>query len=330
MKVRYKGLFIGLCILLLVAWLPDPGLGQIVWAQDPTPEHETEAMPELSPVELAEGEKLKVVATTTIVGDVVARIGGDRIDLKVLMPIGVDSHTYDPVPADAAAVSDAHVMFINGVGLEEFLKDFDLGGELPVVPVSVGIRIREGRAHEPGDEHVDAMGDPHVWFDVQNVMIWVENVEHALGELEPAGAAVYEENAHSYRHKLEELDAWIVEEVALVPEENRQMVTSHETLGYFCDRYGFEMVGTVFPVTTAAGPSAQDLAKLEEAIKEAGVKAIFVEATVNPTLAERVAEDTGIEVVMLYTGSLGPEGSGAENYPDYMRYDVTAIVEALK
>ncbi len=326
-KVRSKSLFLGFCVLLLVGWLPGPGLGQVAWADEPTPEHEHEGevMPELSPVDLAEGEKLKVVATTTIVGDVVAQVGGDRLDLTVLMPLGADSHTYEPAPADAAAVYDAHVMFINGVGLEEFLSYFDLGGELPVVSVSVGVKVRQGHTYE--HEHAE---DPHVWCDVQNVMSWVDNVEHALSELDPAGAEAYEENAYSYLHDLEELDAWIVEQVALVPEENRKIVTNHEVFGYFCDRYGFEMIGTVLPVTTAAQPAAQDLAALEEAIKEAGVKVIFVETTVNPDLARRVAEDTGIEVAMLYTGSLGPEGSGAENYLDYMRYDVTTIVEALK
>jgi ABC-type Zn uptake system ZnuABC Zn-binding protein ZnuA len=327
MKVRSKSLFTGLGVLLLVTWLSGPGLGQMVRAQDPA--QEAEVMPELSPVELAEGEKLKVVATTTILGDVVAQVGGDRIDLTVLMPLGADLHTYEPVPADAAAVSDAQVMFINGLGVEEaFLKNFDTGPALAIVPAAVGIQVREVHAHKHGHEH--AMGDPHVWFDVQNVMIWVENIRYALSKLDPAGAGVYSENAHSCLYELDELDAWIMKEVAQVPRENRKIVTNHEAFSYFSESYGFELVGSVLPVTTAAEPSARDLAALEENIKEAGAKVIFVDNTVNPNLAERVAEDTGIAVVMLYTGSLGPEGSGAENYLDYMRYDVTAIVEALK
>ncbi len=328
MKVCSKSLFTVLgVVLLLLTWLPGAGGSQIVWADEP--EHGAEVMPPLSPVDLAEGEKLKVVASATILGDVVAQVGGDRIALTVIMPLGADLHTYEPVPADAAAVFDAHVMFINGLGVEEaLLKNFDLGPEPAIVPAAVGIEVREKHTHK--QEHLQAMGDPHVWFDVQNVMIWVENIRYALIKLDPAGAEIYSENAHSYLYELEELDAWIMQEVALTPKENRKIVTNHEAFGYFCESYGFEMVGTIFPVTTAAEPSAQDLAALEEDIKEAGVKVIFVDNTVNPDLAERVAGDTGIEVATLYTGSLGPAGSGAENYLDYMRYDVTAIVEALK
>jgi len=115
-----------------------------------------------------------------------------------------------------------------------------------------------------------------------------------------------------------------------VPEENRKLVTNHPALGYFADRYGFEQVGTVYPVSPSAEPSAQDIARLEEAIRQYGVPAVFAESTVNPALAQQVAQDTGVAMVPLYTGSLGGPGSGVESYIDLMRYDVEAIVSALQ
>lgn len=291
---------------------------------------ETDVMPELAPVRLAAGERLRVVATTNIVGDVVGQVAGDRIDLTVLLPVGADPHTYEPLPTDVAAVAHAHVLFVNGVGLEVFLEELleNAGGHRSVISVSEGIQLRTP-AHEH-EKHEHGEADPHVWFDVRNVMAWVDHVEAALAALDPANAEIYTANAEAYRAELEELDGWILEQVARVPVERRRLVTSHEALGYFADRYGFEIVGTVFPVTTDAEPSAQELAALEDAIRAHDVPAIFTETTVNPALAEQAAGDTGVRLVLLYTGSLGLPGSDVESYVELMRYDVAAIVEALK
>lgn len=282
-------------------------------------------IPNLVPVELAEGERLRVVATTNIVGDVVARIGGDRIDLTVLMAPGMDPHTYEPLPASVAAVSDAHVVFVNGLGLEEFLDELieNAGGDRPVVPLSAGVLALQSQAHA-------GEADPHVWFDVYNVMIWVDNIEAALVALDPANGEAYMTNTEAYRAELEALDKWIIEQVATVPETNRKLVTNHPTFGYFARQYGFEQVGAVYPVSPSAQPSAQDIALLEEAIRRYGVPAVFAESTVNPALAKQVARDTGVTLVPLYTDSLGLPGSGVESYVELMHYDVKAIVEALK
>lgn len=283
------------------------------------------AEPTLTPVPLAEGERLRVVATTTIVGDVVAQVGGEVIDLTVLLRPGEDPHTYHPRPFELIAVAEAHVLFVNGLGLEAFLDETlrNAGGDRPVVSVSEGITPRQ-HPRDPGQP------DPHVWFDVRNVMIWVDNIETALSTLDPDHAETYAANAAAYREELEALDKWIVEQVAKVPEENRKLVTNHPALGYFADRYGFEQVGTVYPVSPSAEPSAQDIARLEEAIRQYGVPAVFAESTVNPALAQQVAQDTGVAMVPLYTGSLGGPGSGVESYIDLMRYDVEAIVSALQ
>jgi ABC-type Zn uptake system ZnuABC Zn-binding protein ZnuA len=303
-----------------------------------TPEHEhggehephADEMPTLSPVSLGEGEKLQVVATTSIVADVVKNVGGDLIDLTVLMPLGTDPHTFEPTPQDAAAVADAHVVFISGAGLEVFLEpllESAGGGEAKVVPVSYGIELKSEGEHE----YENGEFDPHTWFDPNNVMVWTHNIEHALIALDPGNAEVYAANAGAYGAKLQELDAWIREQVDQVPEANRELVTDHTAFTYFVHRYEFKQIGAAFPgYSTLAEPSAQDLAALEDAIREFGVKAVFVGLTVNPSLAQRLADDTGTRLVFLYTGSLSEPGGPAEDYISLMRYNVSAIVDALK
>ncbi len=298
----------------------------------PRPEWMADVLPALSPASLGAGDRLRVVATTTIVGDVVARVGGDAIQLTVLLPPGADPHTYEPTPADLTAVAQAHVLFINGLGLEGFLeRTLRNVGNVPVVPVSAGIRPRLPEEHreEQGEEGHDGEADPHVWLDVRNVLVWVENIRQALSALDPDHADFYATNAAAYRQELEALDAWILEQVARVPPQNRKLVTNHPAFGYFADRYGFEQVAAVYPISPGAEPSAREIAELEEAIRRFGVPAVFAETTVNPKLAEQVARDTGVRLVTLYTGSLGPPGSGAETYVAMMRYNVRAIVEAL-
>ncbi len=298
-----------------------------------TPEQAQEhiyEMPALSAIALGEGEKLRVVATTNIVGDVVARVGGDRIALTILMDVGMDPHTYVPAPSDTAAIHDAHVVFANGAGLEEGLEELldSAGGEAVEIRLSFGLALR--RPEEGGDEHAHADADPHVWFDVQNVIQWVETIERTLGALDPANAGVYTANAEAYTGQLEELDAWVAAQVATIPQDRRKFVTNHPAFGYLADRYGLEQVGAVYPLSPSSEPSAQDIAALQDAIRAFGVPAVFTESTVNPKLAEQVALDTGVRLVPLYTGSLGGPGSGAESYIALIRYDVQAIVEALK
>jgi ABC-type Zn uptake system ZnuABC Zn-binding protein ZnuA len=290
----------------------------------------------LEPISLGAGQKLKVVATTNIVGDVVSQVGGGYIELTTLMSAGVDPHSYVPTPADAAAIHDAHVVFANGAGLEADLEEMfeSAGGEAVHIHVSHGLEHREVGSDddeaEQGLDHDHGAVDPHVWFDVQNVIHWVETIEHTLGTLDPDNAEFYGANAQAYVHDLEELDLWVVEQVATIPEANRKLVTSHPVFGYFSERYGLEQLGAVYPISPSSEPSAQDIAVLEDAILQYGVPAVFAESTVNPKLAEQVAKDTGVELVALYTGSLGDQGSGAESYVLLMRYDVSAIVDALK
>ena len=278
--------------------------------------------------------KLKVVATTTIVGDVVQNIGGDAIQLSVLLPPGADVHSFQPTPQDVAKVADADVVFANGAGLETFLQPMlqNAGSKAQIVSVSDGVKILAAPdLHTGGPADVHAGGDPHTWFDPDNVVLWTQNIAKELSKLDPANSQSYNANAQTYQAQLKDLDTWIRDQVSQLPEANRQLVTDHDSFTYFADHYGFKMVGAVIHgYNTLAEPSAQDLANLEDTIRKLGVKAIFVGETANPALAERVTQDTGIRLVTLYNASLSKPDGPAPTYLDFMRYNVNAILKALK
>lgn len=315
-------------------------------------EHEAEGemltLPELNAAEL-NGEPLRVVATTSIIGDVVAQVGGDEIDLTVLIGPGQDSHSYEPTAQELTAVANAHVIFINGWNLEEGLVDDleSIGEDVPVVPISANIEPltvgeeahdEEGEEHEEehedGDEHEHSGADPHVWFDIHNVEQWVENVEHALSELDPANADTYQANAAAYAASLTDLEAYAEAQLASIPQENRFLVTNHDAFGYFAEAYGFTVLGAVIPgLSTLAEPSASDLVDLIVEMEEHNVCTIFTETTVNDELAQTVgAELEGCETVQilkLYTEAVGAEGSGADSYIGMFRANVDTFVSGL-
>ncbi|MEZ4769223.1 MAG: zinc ABC transporter substrate-binding protein [Caldilineales bacterium] len=274
---------------------------------------------------------------STIVGDVVRNVGGDAIDLSVMLPVGADPHGFEPAPADIAAVNNADLVFINGLELEHFLEPLleNAGGDAPIIAVSDGITPIEGtEEHEEDTSHTEeddhGSNDPHTWTDPNNVMVWVDNIQQTLSELDAANADIYAANAAAYKTQLQTLDGWIRGQVSQVPEDNRKLVTDHAVFGYFANRYGFQQTGAVIPgYSTLSEPSAQEIASLEDTLRGLGVKAIFVGNTVNSALSQRVAGDTGIQVVPVYTGSLSSAGGPAATYLDYMRYNVGAFVGAL-
>jgi ABC-type Zn uptake system ZnuABC Zn-binding protein ZnuA len=175
-------------------------------------------------------------------------------------------------------------------------------------------------------------GDPHFWLDPLNVVKYVENIRDGLIAADPDGKDVYTQNAAAYIAQLNDLDTWIKQQVAAIPEDRRLIVTNHESFGYFADRYGFTIIGTVIPsVNTGAAPSAQQLARLVDHIRETGAIAIFLETGSNPKLAEQIAAETGIKVVSeLYTHSITAASGNAPTYVDMMKFNVNQIVEALK
>jgi ABC-type Zn uptake system ZnuABC Zn-binding protein ZnuA len=305
------------------------------------------AAPPLAPPSLAQtpaGGPLQVVASFSILGDLVRRVGGDAVQVTTLIGPGVDAHTYDPAPADLVVLSEAEIVFENGLGFEPWLDGFYASAQPPGerIVVSEGITPREAGEHqEEGDEDA-AEGeaarehgefDPHVWHDVANAIVMVENIRDALVAADPARAELYEANAAAYIAELEALDAAIREQVATLPEERRKLVTSHDTFGYFADAYGFEVLGTGFgSLSTEVGdPSARDIALLIEAIEAAGVPAIFAENVANPDLMASIAAEAGVALApSLYTDALGPEGSPGETYVGMMQSNVSTIVEALQ
>jgi manganese/iron transport system substrate-binding protein len=279
-------------------------------------------------------DRLNVVATTTIVGDVVKNVGGDNIQLEVLLPAGVDVHSFQPTPQDIARIASADLIFANGVGLEAFLQPMlqNAGSQARVVSVSDGVNILKAPDLPTSEATTGtAGGDPHTWFNPENVSIWTQNIASALAQADPAHAETYTANAKKYQAQLKDLDSWIQGQVSQIPEASRQLVTDHDSFTYFADHYGFKLVGAVIPgYSSLSEPSAQDLASLEDTIRKLGVKSVFIGMTVNPALSERVAQDTGTRLVSLYTESLSKPDGPAPTYLDFMRYNVNAIVEALK
>lgn len=280
--------------------------------------------------ELPTAGKLKVVATTTIVGDVVKQVAGDAVELKVLMPASADPHAYQPTPQDLAAVAKADVVFINGLGFEQFLEEMleNAGTKNPIISVSEGIKpiqLTEEAEHGHGAE------DPHVWWDPNNVHQWSKNILKTLVELDSPNADLYQANAQQYQTQLAELDRWITEQVNQIPVEQRILVTDHDSLGYLAHRYQFEVVGAIIPAySTAAAPSAQELSALQTQIAEYQAVTIFVGNTVNPQMATQLAQDLGVQLVPIYTDSLSEADGPASNYLDLVRYTVGAVVTALK
>ncbi|MBN1231161.1 MAG: zinc ABC transporter substrate-binding protein [Anaerolineales bacterium] len=296
--------------------------------------------------EIQQNSMLRVVATTTIVADVVQQIGGERIVLDTLIPVGASPHAFDPTPQGIAKVVEADIVFANGAGLEEFLEEMiqNAGGDAIVMHVSEGIDFLQfnpgeedheqdanDSAQEEAGEHDHEGVDPHVWFDPNNVIVWVGNIQAQLSQLDPENADFYVANAEDYVGQLQDLDQWIRDQVLEIPVEDRLLVTDHQALSYFADEYGFTQVGAVIPAySDLAQASAQELANLENAVRELGVKAILVGNTINPELADQVAADTGTKIVMFYTGSLTESDGDAPDYISFMKYNVLNISEAIK
>jgi ABC-type Zn uptake system ZnuABC Zn-binding protein ZnuA len=285
----------------------------------------------------------RVVATFSLIGDWARIVGGEHIALTVLAGPGVDTHTFSPTPADGKALANAEVIFENGIAFETWLDDLYAASESRAQRVSVtaGLSLHKAGDHTDDDhaddnhaeasDHAHGDSDPHVWHDVANAIAIVENIRAALAQADPANAAAYAANAAAYTTELQTLDAWVLAQVATLPTERRQLVTPHDTFGYFAERYGFTVVGTVLPASTeGASPSAEELAQLIDAVKAAGVPAVFAETVSGESLIQQVAAEAGVSIVPLYTDALGPAGSSGDTYLRLMRANVTAIVEALR
>jgi ABC-type Zn uptake system ZnuABC Zn-binding protein ZnuA len=287
----------------------------------------------------AGGAQPVVLASTSYLADIAQNVAGSRLKVTSLLPIGVDPHSFEPTPRDARAVAESRAVIINTPGFEPLVDALIKSAgrsDLVVLEAAAGLagrtpRVGEtaGAADDPVPGRATGEVDPHFWLDPLKVITYVANIEEGLSTVDPSGAATYKRNAQAYVQLLRELDTWIAGQVASIPAQRRLLVTNHESLGYFADRYGFRIVGTVFPTLGVEGtPSAKQLAALVEKIRVTGAPAIFLETGSSADLARQVARETGAEVVTdLYTHSLGAR---APTYLDMMRWNVDIIVKALR
>jgi ABC-type Zn uptake system ZnuABC Zn-binding protein ZnuA len=307
----------------------------------------------------AQDAPLRVVATYSVLGDFVQVVGSDQFELTVLVGLDGDPHVYEPTPQDVVALSEADILFENGLELEPWIDDLYAasGSTTTRIAVSDGIEplafeehdhehehegeeqaqtAEAGEAeHEEGEDHGHEHGenDPHTWMSPLNAIVMVENIRAALVAADPANADTYNANAEAYTAQLTELDAYIREQVATIPEANRILITTHELFGYFARDYGFTLTDSALGAvsTEAADPAAGEIAALVEEIRAVGVPAIFVENVGNPELMAQIAQEAGVALAPpLYTHGLGPAGSGAETYLGMMRYNVDVITTALQ
>jgi ABC-type Zn uptake system ZnuABC Zn-binding protein ZnuA len=266
----------------------------------------------------------KVTAVENFLADIAQNIAGDRLTVNILIPYGIEPHEFEPAPRDMIAVSESQLLIVNGGGLEGWLEAGlkTVGGSRIVITASAGL---VDRSNETGS-------DPHYWLDPVLVKTYAANILEGLIRLDPAGEDEYRRNASTYTAQLDELDSWVASRILQVPAAQRKLVSNHESLGYFADRYGFSVLGSIFPgISPDAQPTASQMAELIDKIRATGVHAIFLEEGANAQMAEQIAQETGCRVVTgLFTHSLTPPGGVASTYLEMMRYDVDLIVEALQ
>jgi len=292
---------------------------------------EPEASPEPSP---AVETSLPVVVSLPVFVSLVEAVGADRVRVSALVPGGTDPHTYQPTPRDAQVLADAEVVFVNGLGLEEWLSDLlaSAGSDARVVELGAGLAtLHDEHGHEESEgtpeaehAHQHEEGNPHLWLDPYYAAEYVRRIAQTLGELDPAGAVTYRENAERYIAEIEAFDAWAKEQIGRIPPERRKLVTFHDAFPYFAEHYGLELVGVIV-LSPGREPSPQELARLADLIRQQGVPAIFTEPQFNPKLAETLARETGVVVLELYSDT-PPAG---EDFLGMMRRNIEHVVEGL-
>lgn len=273
--------------------------------------------------------RLRVVATTTQVGEAARVVGGDDISLTVLLRPGAEAHEFEITPPAAAFIEKADLILESGAGLETWLEDAltTIGASDQLRDMSAGIALRA-----PDDPAEASEVDPHYWLAAPNAIHLVENVRDALSAARPDLAGGFTTRAAAYVARLQAADVEIRRLMAEIPAGRRGIVTNHDALGYFMAAYGLHFVGSIFPsLDVSAEPNPAQLAELADSIRSEGVTAIFSESAVNPRLATAIADETGAHVVdtPLYTDSLGPPGSAGATLDGMLLHNALVIHDAL-
>jgi len=266
-------------------------------------------------------DRLDVVASFSILADLVKNVGGDRGNVTTLVGPNGDVHVYTPAPSDARKNAGARILFVNGLGLEGWLPRLvqSAGNKATIVTVSNGVA--------PLKHGSDA--DPHAWQSIPNVEIYVANIRDALIAADPADAAVFRANAAHYLTELDSLDAEVRAAIAKIPPERRKVITTHNAFGYFAAAYGVEFLAPV-GVSTETEPSARNIAALIQQIKADKIPAVFLENLSDDRLIARIAAETGAKARgILYSDALTDEKGPAPTYIDLIRHNIKALTSAL-
>lgn len=278
-------------------------------------------------------DKVKVVATFSILADLARNVGGDRVEVAMLVGPGGDAHVYTPTPVDVRSVAAARLVIVNGLGFEGWLSRLvkSAGNKATVITASKGITPRKdrsgGHGHKHSHDHDDA--DPHAWQSVANVKIYVANIRDALVAADPAGTDVYRKNTEAYLAKLDALDREVRDAVARLAAERRKVISTHDAFGYFADAYGIAFIAPQ-GVSTEAEATARDVARIISQIKSRKIPAVFLENVSDPRLMRRISEESGARLGgTLFSDALTDENGAAPTYIDMIRYNIKALTGAL-
>jgi zinc/manganese transport system substrate-binding protein len=279
---------------------------------------------------------VKVVATFSVLGDLVKNVGGEHVDVTVLVPPDGDAHTYQPTPSDARAVGAAAAMVTNGLGLEGWLPRLmgatQFKGKLIVAstgikPLSMEEEVAEGK---PKPAKPKRVSDPHAWQNLANGQIYVDNIVKGLSAADPADAAAFASAGAAYKQQLAALDAKVREMVAAVPKEKRRVITTHDAFQYYGKAYGVQFLAPV-GISTENEPSAGDLARLERQIKRDHIKALFLENVTSSQMITQIAKDTGgIVGPPLFSDALSKPDEPAPTYVKMFEHNTATLVEGMR
>jgi len=274
-------------------------------------------------------DKVKAVASFSILGDMVKQVGGDRVDVAVLVGPDGDAHVFSPTPADAKTLAGAQLFFVNGLGFEGWMERLEKssGFKGKTIVASTGVKPRSMVEEEGGTP--ETITDPHAWQDLENGKLYVANIRDGLIAADPEGKSVYEANAAKYLDAIAKEETAVKQALAALPEASRKIITSHDAFGYFGAAYGLEIIAPE-GVSTESEASAQDVAKIIRQIRQEKIPAVFIESITDHRLLDQIARETGAKIGgTLYSDALSGADGPAATYLDMFKHNVGALTAAL-